>query len=48
MHTLGQGGIYSLNDLNNDQCSPNKLKVIGKGTISVKTRFSRNSRWSYN
>ncbi|MFL0167194.1 SIMPL domain-containing protein [Candidatus Clostridium helianthi] len=36
MHTLGQGGIYSLNDLNNDQCSPNKLKDIGKGTISVK------------
>ncbi|MFT8341084.1 MULTISPECIES: SIMPL domain-containing protein [Clostridium] len=22
--------------MNNDQCSPNKLKVIGKGTISVK------------
>lgn len=36
MHTLGQGGIYSLNDFNDDQCSPNKLKVIGKGTISVK------------
>ncbi|NOW92058.1 hypothetical protein BCD91_004081 [Clostridium beijerinckii] len=36
MHTLGQGGIYSLNDFNNDQCSPNRLKVIGKGTVSVK------------
>ncbi|OCA98257.1 SIMPL domain-containing protein [Clostridium beijerinckii] len=36
MHTLGQGGIYSLNDFNNDQCLPNRLKVIGKGTVSVK------------
>ena len=36
MHTLGQGGIYSLNDFNNDECSPNRLKVIGKGTVSVK------------
>ncbi|AQS04562.1 SIMPL domain-containing protein [Clostridium beijerinckii] len=36
MHTLGQCGIYSLNDFNDDQCSSNKLKVIGKGTVSVK------------